>query len=81
MLDFSLICLPFASDDVYARLLLNKYLLFSTVIFGSIFGECLRRLNENTAVSFISLVDLKISHILVYKIILRFNNTNSTTVT
>ena len=45
---------------VYSRLPRSKYLLFSTLIFGSIFRKCLCRLYENTEVSFISHVNVKI---------------------
>jgi len=63
ILDFSLMCFPFASDDcLYA---FTPKRTFSTIIFGSIFRECLCRLYENTAISFISTVNVKIFNLVI----------------
>ena len=66
--DFSLICLPFASDDCLCmRLLRNEYLLFSTLIFWFNFQRVLCRLYENTAISFISAANVKIFNLVIHQ--------------
>jgi len=83
ILDFSLICLPFASDHrLYAFTPKRLFISFNFNFWFSFQGLFVSSLREHCNLLYIPCQreNFQFSHILVYRIIVRCYNTNSTTI-